>query len=309
MKAIQFSQFGHSDVLSVQEVATPTAGPGEVLVKIEFTSVNPVDWKIREGYLQGMIPHQLPIIPGWDAAGTIVDVGSGVKSFKVGDAVFSYTRLPTIHSGTYAEFIALPEASVALRPKTLGSSEAAAIPLVGLTAYQALHDVVKIRSGERVLITGGAGGVGSLAIQIAKAAGARVTATASRGNLDYLHSLGADEVVDYQAKDYEQNLKSLAGDGFDIVMDAVGGAILTHAETLVNPKGGRLVSIVDTPKNGSFHFVAPSGAQLAVLANLLDTGKLKIPAITLRNIKDARAAQEESATHRGRGKVVLKVEF
>ena len=309
MKAILFNQFGGSQVLTQGEVATPKAAKGEVVVKIGYTSVNPVDWKIREGYLQSMLPHQFPIIPGWDAAGQVTEVGEGVTKFKIGDSVFAYTRLPTVQAGTYAEFIALPAENVALSPKSLSTAEAAGIPLVGLTAYQAIHEVTKLRAGERILVTGGAGGVGSLAIQIAKAAGAHVTATASAGNLDYLRGLGADEVLDYQSKDYDASLKKLSGQGFDVLFDAVGGDILARAELLVKAKGGRVVSIVDTPKTGSFHFVYPNGEQLAKLSTMLDAGTLKAPAITIRNIKEAKAAQEESATHRGRGKVVLKIEF
>jgi NADPH2:quinone reductase len=311
MKAILFNQFGGSNVLTQGDVATPKAAKGEVLIKIAFTSVNPVDWKIREGYLQGMLPHQLPIIPGWDAAGQVVELGEGVTKFKLGDNVFSYARLPTVQFGTYAEYIALPAESVALSPKSLSSAEAAGIPLVGLTAYQAIHEVTKLKAGERLLVTGGAGGVGSLAIQIAKAAGAHVTSTASAGNLDYLRGLGADDVIDYQSKDYEVTLKKAAGPGFDVLFDAVGSDTLAHAESLVKPAalGGRVVSIVDAPKTGSFHFVYPNGSQLATLSAMLDNGTLKAPAIAIRNIKEAKAAQEESATHRGRGKVVLKIEF
>lgn len=311
MKAILFSQFGGSHVLTQGEVANPKPAKGEVVIKIAFTSVNPVDWKIREGYLQDMLPHQFPIIPGWDAAGEVTEIGEGVTKFKVGDQVFAYTRLPTVQAGTYAEYIALPAENVAASPKSLSLAEAAGIPLVGLTAYQAIHEVTKVRAGERILVTGGAGGVGSLAIQIAKAAGARVTATASAGNLDYLRSLGADEVVDYQAKDYDALLKKSAGQGFDVLFDAVGGDTLARAEWIVKSKeeGGRVVSIVEAPKTGSFHFVYPNGEQLAKLAVMLDAGTLKTPAITIRNIKEAKAAQEESATHRGRGKVVLKIEF
>lgn len=311
MKAILFSKFGGSDVLTQGEVPTPQAQAGEVLVKIAYTSVNPVDYKIREGYLTGMLPHQFPIIPGWDAAGEVVQVGAGVTNFKVGDQVFAYTRLPTVQNGTYAEYIALPAENVALKPKSLSTSEAAAIPLVGLTAYQALHKVTKLKAGERLLVTGGAGGVGSLAVQIAKAAGAHVTATASRGNLDYLKELGADEVVDYQAKDYEATLNTLAGEGFDVLFDAVGGETQLRALDFIKSEeqGGRVVSIVDTPKRGSFHFVYPNGEELAGLGALLDAGKLKVPAIKIRNVKEAKAAQDESATHRGRGKVVLEMAF
>jgi len=178
MNAIIFDTFGSSDVLKIGTSSTPQPKAGEVLIKISHTSVNPVDWKIREGYLQGFLPHALPIIPGWDVAGTIVARGEGAEDFEIGDRVFAYARLPEVKNGTYAEYIALPENYVARLSDDLKNEEAAGIPLVALTAYQALHENVKVQRGDRVLITAGAGVVGSLAIQFAKLAGAVVTTTA-----------------------------------------------------------------------------------------------------------------------------------
>src|SRR5690606_35960069 len=148
------------------------------------------------GYLKDFLPHEFPIIPGWDAAGVVTALGEGASRFQVGDEVYAYTRLPTVKHGTYAEYIALPEAAVALKPKNITPAAAAGIPLVGLTAWQALFDLASVKSGDTVLVTGGAGGVGSLAIQFAKSVGARVITTASAANHDYLRGLGADVAID-----------------------------------------------------------------------------------------------------------------
>ncbi len=308
MKAIIFENFGNSTVLKQATVANPIPTKGEVLIKITHTSINPVDWKIREGYLQSMMPHQFPIIPGWDAAGEIVALGEGVSHFKVGDLVYSYTRLPTVQSGTYAELIAVPESYVALQPKTLKSFESASVPLVGLTAYQGLHEVAKIKKGDKVLIIGGSGGVGSFAIQLAKIAGASVTAIASKSNINYLKQLGADHVIDYTSEDMKTSALKLEPNGFDIVFDAVGGESLKIGSQLVH-QGSHVVSIVETPENGSFHFVYPNGKQLEQMAQLFDAGVLHLPSIQVRSISEAAAAQDENQLRHVQGKVVLAIDF
>jgi NADPH2:quinone reductase len=317
MKAITFEQFGGASVLRTTTVATPTAKAGEVLIRLTHTSVNPVDWKIREGYLKDFLPHRFPIIPGWDAAGTVAAVGAGVKGFAAGDEVFAYTRLSEVHSGTYAEFIAVPESFVARKPKTASLAASAALPLVGLTAYQALHEVLQIKAGENVLVTGGAGGVGSLAIQFAVAAGAKVTATAGSANQSYLKELGATHTIDYTQGNVTAAAQALVPQGFDAVFDAAGGASLKESATLVKD-GGRLVSIVDTPTDALFggkkvkhayHFVYPSGAQLERIAALIDAGKVVVPTVGVRSVTAAAEAQTESQSRHVRGKLVLAIDF
>lgn len=308
MKAIAFNKFGKSDVLAIADVTTPTPKKGEVLIKLKYTSVNPVDWKIREGYLQSMLPHVFPIIPGWDAVGEVASVGEGVTSFKAGARVFAYARLPEVHYGTYAEYIALPESYVAEIPQGLSLEEAATVPLVALTAYQALTELLKTTKGDHILITGGSGGVGSFAIQIAKALGATVTTTTSTTNVAYVKELGADHVIDYKKISITEAAKTIAAKGFDKIFDAVGGDSLAEAAKLVkNPMS--VVSIVDTPAQGSFHFVYPNGSQLAQIGKLISSGSIKIPAFAVQSVKNAAKAQDESATHRVRGKVVLKIDF
>lgn len=317
MQAVYFESFGDASVLKIGTQPTPVATAGEVQINIRYTSVNPVDWKIREGYLKDFLPHQLPIIPGWDVAGVVSAIGAGVTGFKVGDEVFAYARLPVVKHGTYAEYIALPASAVALKPSNLDFGPAAAIPLVGLTAWQALFDFSQLKSGETVLITGGAGGVGSLAIQFAKNAGARVITTASKNNHDYLKGLGADVVVDYTNTDVLAAVKSAAPEGVDAAFDCVGADALAEAFQLVKC-GGRLVSIVSTPDEAlakklgiksTYHFVAPNGGQLAQISALISAGKIQAPAIYERPITEAAEAQIENAARHTRGKVVLKIKF
>jgi len=317
MKAIIYESFGESNVLKVAQVDEPILKENEVLVKVGYTSVNPVDWKIRQGYLSQMLPHRFPIIPGWDAAGEVVAIGRKVSRFKVGDHIYAYTRKEEVHEGSYAEFITLEESYLAHAPSSIGLEAAAAIPLVGLTAWQALVDAAKITAKDTVFIAGGAGGVGSLAVQIAKVKGAKVITSASKANHSYLESLGADTVFDYRNQDVVAEVKKIAPQGVDVVLDAVGGETLEQVWELIK-KGGRLVSIVDTPSEelakakgvtAQFVFVAPNGSQLKEIAKLIDSGKIKAPAISVKNIKDAAKAHDESAAGHTRGKLVLDVSF
>jgi NADPH2:quinone reductase len=308
MKAIIFEKFGSAEVLKEAELPTPEMQRGEVLIHIQHTSVNPVDWKIREGFLQEMLPHQFPIIPGWDLAGEVLMVGESVSRFKVGDRVFAYGRLPTVQNGTYAEMISLPESYLALIPSALNSAQAAAVPLAGLTAYQSLFEIAKVKEGDRVLILGGAGGVGSFAIQFANLAGAEVTATSGTSNLNYIKNLGARNAVNYTEGDLVKKLKEAAPNGYDVVFDAIGGETLRRVQELTH-QNSRIVSIVETPVRGSFHFVYPNGNHLQQIGDLFMNGKLKIPEIKIKNIREASRAQEENAQGHVRGKLVLEVDF
>lgn len=308
MKAITFDQFGSSSVLKITEIPTPIPKPDEVLIKLTHTSVNPVDWKIREGHIQQFLPHRFPIIPGWDAAGEVVEVGTNVKTLVPEDLVYAYTRLSEVHSGTYAEFIALPESIVAKKPHSLDLATSSAVPLAALTAYQALHECAQIKPGNKVLITAGAGGVGTFAIQFAKLVGAEVTATASTQNLDYLRKLGATHAVDYTKETLTETAQRIAPDGFDVILDCVGGQILKDAESVAKSTE-RLVSIVETPERGKFHFVYPNKEQLSTISKLFDSNQLIPPDIKIRSINDAVSAQDENMKRHTRGKVVLTIDF
>jgi NADPH2:quinone reductase len=317
MKAITFEKFGSSQTLQITTVPDLKPAPNEVLIRNEFTSVNPVDWKIRQGYLQELMPHQLPIIPGWDAAGVVIGVGNAATKFKVGDRVYAYARLPIVQRGTYAEQVSLPEDYWAKIPDAVTTAEAASVPLVALTAYQALHELAKIRVGDHVLVTAGAGGVGSFAIQFAKLAGAKVTATGSRSNHGYMQELGADFVIDYTGGKTVADGRSIAPQGFDVVLDGAGAQALNDAWQLIK-RGGRLVSIVETPNEelakekqvqAAFHFVYPNGEQLGQIAGLIAAKKVRVPSYQIRSIREAAAAQDENQARHVRGKVVLAVDF
>ena len=216
MKAVRIHTYGGPEVLVYEEVPRPQPGQGEVLVRVEAAAVNPVDWKIREGYLREMLPHALPLIMGWDVSGVVEETGPGVTRFRAGDEVFS--RPDLLRDGTYAEYVVIRETEVALKPGSVDHLHAAAIPLAGLTAWKSLIEAAGAAPGQRVLIHGAAGGVGSYAVQLAKWRGAHVTATASAPNLDYLRRLGADEIIDYRSVRFED----VTGD-VDVVIDTIGG--------------------------------------------------------------------------------------
>lgn len=315
MKAVVFEDFGGAEKLRLTDLPAPKPADNEILIAIECTSVNPVDWKIREGMLKNRLPHEFPIIPGWDAAGTVKEVGKNVKNFKKGDKVYAYCRKPTIHWGTYAEFICVDAEHVAHMPKKLTSAQAAAIPLVGLTAWQALFEKAKLKKGETILIHAGAGGVGSLAIQFAKNFGAKVITTARENHHAYVKKLGADLAIDYTKEDFADKIKGVAPQGVDVVFDMIGGDTLRDSLEVLKPKG-RLVSIYEKldpakakEKNieASYLFVEPNGSQLKEIANLIDQGKVAAPAIEEFPLEKASMAQEKVKTGHTQGKIVLKV--
>lgn len=307
MRAAIYDNYGGADVLDVREVADPPVGPDTVLVRTRATSVNPVDWKIREGYLQGAYPHHLPVIPGWDVAGVVEAVGPAVRTgLQVGDEVYGYVRRDDVAFGTTAELVPAPERTVTRKPALLSFEEAAALPLAGLTAYQALTEALGVENGDRVLVHAGAGGVGHLAVQIAAALGAEVVATASERNHDFLRELGASEVVDYRRGPVGEQLEMPV----DAVLDLVGGDALADAPNQVKDTS-RVASIVDAQTvlgmGGRYVFVRPERAHLDALAALADEGRLRVEVAAtypLDRVADAHRASEEGHT---RGKIVVTV--
>jgi NADPH:quinone reductase-like Zn-dependent oxidoreductase len=207
MKAIAIKEFGGLDKLQLMDLPVPEIRPGEILVKVRAAGVNPVDWKIREGYLKDLFSHQFPVILGWDAAGVVEGVGNGVRRFKSGDEIFAYCRKPVVHGGAYGEYILLEEEHAAIKPKNISFEEAASIPLAALTAYQSLFVAAKIQAGETILIHAAAGGVGGFGVQLAKDHGAVVWATASGPNKEYVQYLGASKVVDYTQEDFGKAIR------------------------------------------------------------------------------------------------------
>lgn len=315
MKAVTIDDFCDVEGMHFTDLPTPQPAANEVQIQIAYTAVNPVDWKIREGWLKKMMPHEFPLIPGWDAAGTITAVGKEVRSFTVGDEVYAYCRKPTVQWGTYAEYVCFDAEHVALKPKKFNFAQAAAIPLVGLTAWQSLFDAAKLQKGETVLIHAGAGGVGSLAIEFAKYAEATVFTTASKKNHDYVKKLGADFAIDYHAEDFVEALKAQEPNGVDVVFDCAGYETLDHSFDVVKT-GGRLISIVnfiDQEKcekygiHGEFVLVRPDGEQLKKIAELIDQGIVTAPHIEEMPLTDFAKALEKNREGHTKGKIVLRV--
>jgi NADPH:quinone reductase-like Zn-dependent oxidoreductase len=315
VKAIVIDAFGGPEVLRAEDGPAPGPGENEVLIEVACTGVNPVDWKIREGMLSGMFPHEFPIIPGWDAAGRVKAVGRNVKGFRDGDRVYAYCRKPKVKDGTYAEFVTMDHAAVAPIPENVGFAEAACIPLAGLTAWQSLFDAAKIGEGDKILIHAGAGGVGSLAIQFAKQAGAKVYTTARTANHAYVTSLGADAAIDYTKESFVEAVRKREPGGIDLVYDAVGGDVQTKSYEVLK-EGGRLVSIVNVPSKeearrygveAAHVFVTPDGGQLRRIGALLERGAVRPPALEEMRLEEAAGAQKRSQAGHVRGKIVLKV--
>lgn len=311
MRAIVADDFGNIDNLAMKEMPKPIPADDEVLIHIAYTGVNPVDWKICEGILKERLPHKFPLIPGWDAAGTITAIGNKVTQFSVGDKVYAYTRKPEVQWGTYAEYIAVNADSVALKPKNIPFEAAAAIPLVGLTAWQALFDVGDLKPGQSILIHAGAGGVGSMAIQFAKNAGAKVYTTASQKNHDYVKQLGAKCPIDYTKDNFISHIKVNEPKGVDIVLDTVGGHVLQESSKAVK-KGGKLISIVEKVNPSpdyepGYVFVRPNGKQLTEITQLIESGKVIAPHIEEMQLEDAIFALKRIKKGHTKGKMVLKV--
>ncbi len=310
MKAIVIDKYGDKDVLQEREIEKPVIEDNQVLVESYATSINPIDWKVRAGYLKEMLEFEFPIILGWDTAGVIVEKGKGVSGFEIGDRVFA--RPATTRQGTYAEYVAVDETLLARIPETMSYEEAAAIPLAGLTAWQCLVDFGEIKEGDKVLIHAGSGGVGNFAIQIAKSFGAYVATTASGKNEDFVKSLGADQFINYKEEEFSEVLQD-----FDLVLDTMGGEVQSNSYKVLK-KSGKLVSIAQPPNEeeaekygvkAEFLWLDPKGEQLEKLADLYDSGQLK-PVIgetydlSEKGLRDAHALSE---THHAKGKIVIRV--
>jgi NADPH:quinone reductase-like Zn-dependent oxidoreductase len=305
MKAITYDHYGDPSVLALTEQPDPRVGPGEVLVRVRSASVNPVDWKVAAGYLDGLMNVCFPVIPGWDVAGVVERVGLDTPEFVAGDEVMAYARKDWVQAGTFAELVAVPVRALARKPAALDWDQAAGLPLVGLTAYQLLNRL-GVQPGDTVLIHAAAGGVGILAVQIAHAMGARVIGTASPGNHEALRALGA-EPVEY-GDGLADRVRALAPDGVDVVVDFAGGVLEPTLAVLKD--GGRHGSIVDgsvAGKGGIAAWVRPSGADLQALADLADAGTLTVPIAHSFPLEDAADAFRASMTGHVRGKIAIQV--
>ncbi|MCC6677658.1 MAG: NADP-dependent oxidoreductase [Phycisphaerales bacterium] len=306
MKAIRMYKFGAASELKYEGVPRPVPGDDDILIRVHAAGVNPVDDKIRAGALGPMVKP--PYIPGFDASGVVEKVGKNITKFKPGDAVFTYINLQ--RGGAYAEYLIAKEGEVALKPAKLSFTEAAAVPLAALTAWQALIDTAKLEAGQTVLIHGGSGGVGSFAVQIAKARGAKVIATASAENQQTLVDLGADVAIDYRAQKFEDIARDV-----DVVLDPIGGDTQERSWSVLK-KGGILVSIVQPPEQakaskaeakGVVILVRPNADELAQIGGLIDDGKIRPVVSKVLPLARAAEAHELIATRHTRGKIVLEV--
>lgn len=307
MRAITYTEFGGPEVLTHGETDDPTVGPDTVLVRVRASSVNPVDHKVRAGYLAGAIDTFFPVVPGWDVAGVVEAVGPAITEFTVGDEVYGYVRADVVHGGTLAELVAAPVRTLARKPASLSFVEAAAVPLAGLTAYQALVHALAVGEGDVVLVSGASGGVGSFAVQIAVSRGARVIGTASEGNHDYVRSLGAEPTT--YGDGLLDRLRALAPGGLDAAFDLFGGDDLTAATSLLHDRT-RVASVADasvTEQGGHYVFVRPSAPDLDALTALADAGTLHVEVAETFPLE--RAADAHRAVEGGhvRGKVVVTV--
>lgn len=308
MKAIAIRQYGGPEVVEYLDLPDPKVGPDSVLVRVKAAGINPVDWKIREGHLDGIMDVHFPLIMGWDMAGVVQAVGGSVSEFKPGDEVVGYVRKDAVEHGTYAELVSAPVRTLALKPAALDWAAAGGLPLAGLAAYQGLVKALRLKAGETVLIHAAAGGVGTLAVQIAKALGARVIGTASERNHAFLRELGAEPVT--YGEGLADRVRAIAPDGVDGAFDLVGGGAVEVSAGLVNDPA-RHVSIADygvVALGGRYLFVRPDAADLAELGRLADDGKLAVPVASTFPLSQAASAQALNAEGRTRGKIVLLVD-
>ena len=308
MKAVQIHNYGGPEVLEYENATRPIPKAGEVLIRVHAAGVNPIDWKVRQGYMKELWPHKFPLILGWDLSGVVEEIGTGVSRFKKGNAV--YSEPDASRDGAYADYIVVRESEVALKPKSLHHVHAAAVPLATLTAWQALFDAGQLKPGQRVLIHGGSGGVGHVAVQLAKWKGAHVLATASTKNQELLRELGVDEPIDYTKQKFEDVARDV-----DLVLDLIGGETQERSWSVLK-KGGLLLSLVQPPSvekakalgvRAAFVAGHPSGAQLAEIAKLIDSGELKLTIDRILPLSEVRRAHELSQSGHTRGKIVLRV--
>jgi len=332
MKAMTIERYGKNVPLIMTESPMPTIGEHDVLVEIYAASLNPIDFKIKEGKVKLLLKYDFPLILGNDFSGVVTKVGKRVNTFKPGDEVYGRPRKDRI--GTLAEYIAIHEDDISLKPRNLNFEEAASIPLVGLTTYQAFYDILNLQKGQKILIHAGSGGVGTFAIQLAKLMGAYVATTASDKGYDLVNSLGADQIINYKTENFEELLT-----GYDAVYDTLGGTALEKSFQILKPNG-KIVSVSGLPnsrfgkeaklgwlktvvlsivsrkitalekKNGTryhFLFMKPSGAQLKIIKEFIEEGHI-VPVIDkVFDFKDTGKAFQYLESGRAKGKVVVKI--
>ena len=332
MKAFVVSKYGKENNVEAVKLPEPELGDGDVLVEVHAASVNPLDLKIRNGELKPLLPYKLPLVLGNDLAGVVIKAGKNVRRFKPGDEVFARPDQDRI--GAFAELIAISENDVAKKPHRLDMEQAASVPLVGLTAWQALVGKARLQAGQKVLIQAGSGGVGTIAIQLAKHLGATVATTTSTANVDWVKGLGADVVIDYKKDDFESVLHD-----YDVVIDTQGGQTLEKSLLVLKP-GGKVISVAGPPEPDfakefganwfliqamralsfqirrkakrrgvtySFLFMKANGDQLRELGSLIDSGAIRPVVDQVFPFQSTMEALAHVERGRAKGKVVVKI--
>ncbi|QIB73920.1 NADP-dependent oxidoreductase [Halogeometricum borinquense] len=315
MNAIRVHEYGDADVLTHEEIPRPEPAADELLVRVHAAGVNPIDWMVREGYADDALDPSLPYVPGWDLSGVVADVGTSVSAFAPGDEVFGLVEMPD-PGNAYAEYATVPAEDVVLKSDALTHEEAAAIPMVALTARRALFVVGDVRPGQRVLVHAAAGGVGHIAVQLASHAGASVIGTASARNEGFLRELGVDEFIDYRNQSFEDELSDI-----DVVLDAVGGETLERSIDVIT-RGGRIVTLPEPPsqnvvtnarneRNASIDWfsVEPDAAALSEIRTLVENDHLRVAVSDAWPLSEAHAAHRASQRGHVRGKLVLTTDF
>jgi alcohol dehydrogenase len=312
MKSAQITRYGNTnEVIEIRQTSTPNLSAGKVLVEVKAAGINPIDWKIREGYMQRMIHLQFPSTLGLDFFGIVKQVGEDVSSdFNQGNEVYGQAGVPMGGSGSFSDVALAIATSIAHKPKTLGHIEAAALPLVGVSAWQALVENIALSNGQRILIHGGAGGIGSIAIQLAKNLGAYVATTVSINDKQFVQELGADEVIDYRTQPFEDIIND-----YDAVVDTVGGETYSRSFKVLR-KGGIVVSMLEQPNSelmeqygvkSVFQFTQVNRERLSKLAEWVDQNKVRVNVEKTYSLDEAGKALDYSRDIHPRGKIVLTI--
>ncbi|WP_341737837.1 NAD(P)-dependent alcohol dehydrogenase [Microcoleus sp. CAWBG640] len=314
MQAVVFDRYGDIEVLQYREVEQPTIKPDQLLVQVRASSVNPVDWKIRQGHLQLLSGFNFPRIVGSDISGVVVQVGQDVTRFQPGDEV--YTFLNPLNGGACAQYCAVPESTAAIKPQNVTHAEAAGVPIAGLTALQALRDLGEIQAGKKVLINGASGGVGIFAVQIAKAMNAEVTGICSAKNQDFVKNLGADFVLDYAEIDFTKQTQK-----YDIILDAVGKKTFAECENVLQTEGVYIstlpsfdnlapmfLSLFMSGKKAKLIVANANNSDLGSLRELIESGKVEPIVDRTYSLEEVAAAHAYSETGRAVGKIAIGIE-
>ncbi|OGT81016.1 MAG: NADPH:quinone reductase [Gammaproteobacteria bacterium RIFCSPLOWO2_02_FULL_61_13] len=317
MRGVYYNEFGPAEVLKLGDLTMPEPAPDEVLVKVAYAGVNPIDRRLRSGELQDFFTREWPLTPGWDVSGRIVKVGRDVKGWKAGDDIVGLAFTWNLHHGTYAEFVPVKAASIAAKPAEIPFHQAAALPLVSLTAWESLAEYAELKPGQTVLIQAGAGGLGSAAITIAKHLGAKIYTTTRTENFDYVRSRGADHPIDYTREDYMAVIKAREPGGLDVILESLLVDVPVEADISLVKPGGTVIYMNNEPPDmpeiarnqikTKFLHHRPDGESLGRLMKLYQQGKLALPPVEVLPLDAAVEAHKRSEGGRTRGKLVLKV--